>query len=457
MIDTVLDRTVVLGYTSVGPALRRRWWAPDPSPGSMRGRRVLVTGATSGIGEATAAGLARLGAEVHVHGHDEGRLDAALTRLRAAVPGASFHGELCDLADLTDVCRFAADFGDRVDRLDALIHNAGTMAPRRSETRDGHEFTLAVMVLAPHLLTDRLRERLAASPAGIVTFTSSGGMYGAGLRDDDPEFRRGRYSGSTAYARCKRMQVVLAQMWAERLKLDGIEVASMHPGWVDTKGVAEYLPTFRALTRPLMRSAEQGADTMIWLVATRPSAKGSSRFWHDRRLRSTNYGPARDQDAGQRQRLWDYVAASTRTSTWTPEPDTAKNTRSQRFAFDFEPAYRLPALLFGVRPATAEAWLDGDELRVRFGPWRLRTPRENIASWSETGDFSFVKTAGPAHLSLSDNGVTFATNSKRAVCVRFHQPVRALEPTGRVRHPGATLTVADPQAMIAALSGGTRP
>lgn len=88
----------------------------------------------------------------------------------------------------------------------------------------------------------------------------------------------------------------------------------------------------------------------------------------------------------------------------------------QRFPFRFSPSYRLPALLFGVTPATAWVEVDDVELRARFGPWSLRTPRANVASAQETGGFRFVKTAGPAHLSLADRGVTFASNSDRGGC-----------------------------------------
>ena len=123
----------------------------------------------------------------------------------------------------------------------------------------------------------------------------------------------------------------------------------------------------------------------------------------------------------------------------------------QRFPFRFDPAYRLPALVFGIVPSTAWVEVDDDELRARFGLWSLRTPRSNVAGVEETGGFQFVKTAGPAHLSFSDRGVTFATNGDRAACVRFHQPVRAIDPTGLIRHPGATFTVADPSALITAL------
>jgi hypothetical protein len=123
----------------------------------------------------------------------------------------------------------------------------------------------------------------------------------------------------------------------------------------------------------------------------------------------------------------------------------------QRFPFRFARSYRLPALVFGVTQATAWVEVDESELRARFGPWSLRTPRANVASTREVGGFGFVKTAGPAHLSFADRGVTFATNGDRAVCVLFHEPVPAIEPTGRILHPGATFTVADPAALIAAL------
>ena len=123
-----------------------------------------------------------------------------------------------------------------------------------------------------------------------------------------------------------------------------------------------------------------------------------------------------------------------------------------RFPFAFARSYRLPALVFGIVPATTWVEVADGELRARFGPWSLRTPLGNVASTTETGDFAFLKTAGPAHLSFSDRGVTFATNGDRAVCVTFREPVRVLDPTGRIRHPGATFTVADPDGLIAALA-----
>jgi len=127
--------------------------------------------------------------------------------------------------------------------------------------------------------------------------------------------------------------------------------------------------------------------------------------------------------------------------------------RERRFLFRFAPSYRLPALLFGITPQTAHVAVTDAELRVRFGLWGLSTPRDNIAGVEQTGGFAFLKTAGPAHLSFADGGITFATNGDQAVCVRFHEKVLVFDPTGRfLRHPGATLTVADPPALARALS-----
>ncbi|MGH3098573.1 MAG: DUF1990 family protein [Streptosporangiales bacterium] len=123
----------------------------------------------------------------------------------------------------------------------------------------------------------------------------------------------------------------------------------------------------------------------------------------------------------------------------------------QVYPFRFAEPYRLAAAPFGVTPTTAEVTLAPEWLEVRFGPWRLRTPRSNIASVRLIDHLFWPKTAGPARLSLADQGITFATNGDRAVCVTFHEPTPAIEPTGRVRHPGMTVTLADPSGFAAAL------
>ncbi|WP_101525583.1 hypothetical protein [Nocardioides houyundeii] len=125
---------------------------------------------------------------------------------------------------------------------------------------------------------------------------------------------------------------------------------------------------------------------------------------------------------------------------------------NQRFDFAFSPAYRLPARAFGINPDTAWVQVAGGYLTARFGPWRLRTSVDNVVSTDVTGDYWWLKTVGPPHLSLRDRGVSMATNRDRGLCVRFELPVRALDPTGTIRHPGATFTVADPEGLAAAIA-----
>lgn len=125
-----------------------------------------------------------------------------------------------------------------------------------------------------------------------------------------------------------------------------------------------------------------------------------------------------------------------------------------RHLFAFTRAHRLAAVPFGVSPSTAWVEVGDDLVRVRFGPWRLETDRVNVAGVERTGGYSFVKTAGPAHLSLADRGITFATNGDAGVCLRFVEPVAVRFPVGRLRCPAATVTVVDPDRLRAELERG---
>ncbi len=318
-LDTVLDRSVLLGYTRVGSGVRRRFWPADPPPGALLGKHVVVTGATSGIGEAMALSFARLGATVHVLGRTQHKIDAVLADVRTQVPGAEVVGELCDVSDLDAVRAWCADLVERVDALHGLVHNAGVLPPERQESAQGHEATLAAHVLGPHLMTELLLGPLLEAGrdgGGAVVWMSSGGMYTSGLRADDLQFEQGTYDGVRAYARTKRMQVVLADAWAGRLRDTGVTAASMHPGWAGTPGITGSLPGFGRLVGPLLRTAEDGADTAVWLVATRPSAPGTHHFWHDRRTRPTTYPVQRADDRDQVADFLGQVADLTDTTAW---------------------------------------------------------------------------------------------------------------------------------------------
>jgi NAD(P)-dependent dehydrogenase (short-subunit alcohol dehydrogenase family) len=310
LLDAALDRLVIPGYSRLGYLARAAGWSALPAD-ALAGRTVAVTGASGGLGEATAAGLVALGAEVELVVRDRGRGEAARARLLEGRPDARVTVGCCDLADLDDVRRYAADARDRLLALHGLVHNAGVLPARRTETAAGHELCLATHVLGPFLLTRELVPLLRAgsppdrpgNPARVV-FVSSGGMYTASLHTDDPEFREGRFSGGAAYARTKRMQVVLAELLADDLAAAGVAVHSMHPGWADTPGVAGSLPGFHRLTSPLLRTVEQGADTAVWLQAAREPGRCSGVFWHDRAPRPTHYLPRGEEAPEERAALW---------------------------------------------------------------------------------------------------------------------------------------------------------
>ena len=200
-----------------------------------------VTGATSGLGVATAEGLARLGARVRLVVRDAAKGERVRGELASRVPGADFGVDVCDASDLDDVRRFVAESG--YDRLDVLVHNAGAMPPTRTESAQGHEMTMALHVLGPVLMTDLLRPALAAAPEGArVVLVTSGGMYGQALRADDPEYRTGEYAPTTAYARSKRAQVELLPVLLRRWADDGTGVDATHPAGRTPRGSRRRCP-----------------------------------------------------------------------------------------------------------------------------------------------------------------------------------------------------------------------
>ncbi len=129
----------------------------------------------------------------------------------------------------------------------------------------------------------------------------------------------------------------------------------------------------------------------------------------------------------------------------------------ERFTFDWDPSYRPLGLLFGITPRTAHVEVSPSELHVRYGPWSLRSALGNITGVEVSGDYAFVKTAGPPHLSLGDRGISFATNGRKGLCVQFREPVKGIDPTGRIEHPGATLTVSDVDGLADALGFPLEP
>jgi short-subunit dehydrogenase len=145
-------------------------------------------------------------------------------------------------------------------------------------------------------------------------------MYTQKIRIDDLQYEKGRYNGSTAYARAKRGLVILTEMWAARLKAQGVVVHAMHPGWADTPGVSSSLPSFYKITKKILRTPEEGADTIAWLAASKEAVDSSGLFWLDRQPRTTHVFPGTGESQAERKQLWSKLACL---SGWSEEKEGA--------------------------------------------------------------------------------------------------------------------------------------
>ncbi len=307
-LDTVLDRSVVLGYSKIGYAIRRHLpgWPVDPSPGALDGCHVAVTGASSGLGRALAAGLARLGADVHLVVRDADKGGRTVAELARETGSGRLDVWRCDVSDLESVAAFTKAFLGTGVPLHGLVHNAGAMPPEWTASAQGHELSMALHVLGPVRMTEDLLPLLSADGDARVVLVSSGGMYAQPLEADDLDFHDGDYRPTAAYARSKRAQVELLPMLSRRWAPAGVAVWGTHPGWAATPGVTESIPAFARLAGPILRAPDKGADTVTWLMATHPRPP-SGGLWHDRRERPTSYLARTTAHAGDVEQLWDWV------------------------------------------------------------------------------------------------------------------------------------------------------
>src|SRR5437870_3998742 len=275
----------------------------------MAGKSVLVTGGTSGIGKATAIGLAALGARVGITGRDQARTEAAAAGIRAAPGSPAVDAFAADMSVQAGVRRLAARVLDTYPRLDVLINNTGGFWAHRHLTADGLEHTFALNHLAPFLLTSLLLDRLTASaPARIVTVSS--GAHASGRIDFDDLQGERNYSGQRAYSQSKLANVMFTYELARRLEGTGVTANSVHPGVVRTNFGAEdqawYFTVISRVVRPLLKTPAQGAQTPIYLASS-PDVDGVTGMFYAGRKPKTANKIAYDPDMTAK--LWNVSAA----------------------------------------------------------------------------------------------------------------------------------------------------
>jgi NAD(P)-dependent dehydrogenase (short-subunit alcohol dehydrogenase family) len=305
--DRLLDASIVFSFDRTGFLRHAAAWVGEQEERSLADLVCLVTGANSGIGRATALELARRGARVWLLCRSETRGAAARDAIRRESGNDAVELSVMDVSDLNSVTHCVQGFPER--QVDLLVHNAGALPAQLAFTAEGIESTFATNVVGPHLLTRLLEERLGASADARVVFVSSGGMYPARLSCRDVDWEKRRFDGVRAYSQTKRMQVVLSELYAERWKGSTRTCHAMHPGWADTPAVRTSIPRFHAVMSALLRTAEQGADTIVWLATSPPERIGSGLFFFDRAPRTTHLLPFTHEEDAERQWLWELCEA----------------------------------------------------------------------------------------------------------------------------------------------------
>ena len=254
-------------------------------------KTILITGATDGIGLATAKELARQGHEIVLHGRDEDKLLSARDMMHVAAPGATVQTVCADFSDLAAVARMAHEIDARLPRLDVLINNAGVYATERKMSRDGYEMTLAVNHLAHFLLTSLLLPLLKKSASPRVVTVSSMVHSGGRIDFDDMNCAR-NFNGYHAYANSKLANALFANELARREPQ--LTSNSLHPGVIGTK-------LLHAAFSMRGDSVAAGARTSVYLATSGEVAGVSGKYFDNCRPVAAS---AQAQDQQLAKRLW---------------------------------------------------------------------------------------------------------------------------------------------------------
>jgi NAD(P)-dependent dehydrogenase (short-subunit alcohol dehydrogenase family) len=274
----------------------------------MQSKTVVVTGATSGIGEVAAVELARQGARIVFVARNPLRRDTTLARLSVANDKAKHTAYLADLSKLSEMKRVAGEITAAEPRIDVLINNAGAVFSKREATADGLELTFATNHMAYFVVTNLLLAKLKATPGARIVSTSSDAHKSGKLDFDDLQAEK-KYSGMRAYGASKLCNILFTRELARRLSGTGVTANCLHPGLVATRfadnngGLTEF--AFGIIKKVAGITPEDGAKTIIYLASS-PEVAGQSGGYYYKCAPATPTAAAQnDADA---KRLWEISA-----------------------------------------------------------------------------------------------------------------------------------------------------
>ena len=268
----------------------------------MQGKTVIITGATSGIGEVAAIRLAEQGARIVFTARDKARADDTMAALKKANPAADHAVHMADLSRLSEMKRVGAELA-REPRIDVLVNNAGALFNKRQETVDGLEMTFALNHMAYFVITNLLMGQL--KPGARIVTVASNAHRGARLDFDDLQSRRG-YTGFPVYSRSKLCNILFNRELARHLSGSGVTANALHPGFVATRfgnDSGGIVRTVLKIAKPIGAiSPEEGAQTIIFLASAPQVAGLSGQYFYECKPATPTAEARNDEDA---KRLWD--------------------------------------------------------------------------------------------------------------------------------------------------------
>ena len=301
LLDKILDSTILYSFDKSGYLRHKEKFNDQDLNVSLEGKTCLITGANSGIGLAISKKFAEKGARVHMLCRNIRSGKEAVSFVERSSGNKDVFLEVIDLSSISSVKKFVKNF--LPNQVDVLIQNAGLMPREEQMSEDGFEMCAATHVIGPHLLTRLLINKFNNSR---IIWVSTGGMYLAKFNMKSVFSKKSSYNPIFSYVVTKRAQVILSELWSSHLSKNVAVVNSVHPGWVDTKGLKYALPKFWKFFSHNLRTAEQGADCIVWLSIAKKPGEISGSFWFDRKQVSANpFGINREKKT-ERAALWNF-------------------------------------------------------------------------------------------------------------------------------------------------------